>query len=115
MDNLNKVSVILPSLDPDEKLITVINGLLEYGFSDIILVNDGSKPKNMHYFEEAAQHEQVHLLHHEHNRGKGVALKTAFTWFLENRPEGFGVGISRRPHFNEQGTGGEILIEPLGS
>ena len=91
MDNLNKVSVILPSLDPDEKLIAVIDGLLEYGFSDIILVNDGSKPENMHYFEEAAQHEQVHLLHHEVNRGKGAALKTAFTWFLENRPDYAGV------------------------
>ena len=40
MSNLSDISIVLPSLDPDEKLITVINGLLEYGFSDIILVND---------------------------------------------------------------------------
>ena len=38
MQDLSKISVVLPSLDPDEKLIAVIDGLLEYGFTDIILV-----------------------------------------------------------------------------
>ena len=92
MQDLSKISVVLPSLDPDEKLIAVVDGLLEYGFSDIILINDGSKQENLHYFYDlAAQHPQIHLLHHEVNKGKGAALKNAFRWFLENRPEGFGV------------------------
>ncbi|MBQ9148178.1 MAG: bifunctional glycosyltransferase family 2/GtrA family protein [Oscillospiraceae bacterium] len=92
MNDLSKISVVLPSLDPDEKLTAVIDGLLEYGFSHIILVNDGSKPENLHYFEEAAAaHPEITLLRHEVNRGKGAALKTAFTWFLKNRPEGLGV------------------------
>ena len=92
MKDLSKISVVLPSLDPDEKLIAVVDGLLEYGFSDIILVNDGSKQENLHYFEDlAAAHSEIHLLRHEVNRGKGAALKTAFTWFLENRPDAAGV------------------------
>jgi len=92
MQDLSKISVVLPSLDPDEKLIAVVDGLLEYGFSDIILVNDGSKPENLHYFHDlAAQHPEIHLLHHEVNKGKGAALKNAFRYFLENRPDGFGV------------------------
>lgn len=91
MSSLSQISVVLPSLDPDEKLLTVIDGLIAQGFDDIILVNDGSKPENMHYFETAAQNSCVQLLHHEVNRGKGAALKTAFTWFLENRPERMGV------------------------
>ena len=92
MNDLSKISVVLPSLDPDEKLIAVIDGLLEYGFSDIILVNDGSKQENLHYFTDlAAKHPQIHLLHHEVNKGKGAALKNAFRWILSNRPEGFGV------------------------
>ena len=92
MQDLSKISVVLPSLDPDEKLVAVIDGLLEYGFTDIILVNDGSKPENLHYFEDAAaRHPEIHLLHHEVNKGKGAALKNAFRWFLENRPDGFGV------------------------
>ena len=92
MNDLSKISVVLPSLDPDEKLIAVIDGLLEYGFSHIILVNDGSKPENLHYFSDlAAQHPEIHLLHHEVNKGKGAALKNAFRYFLENCPEGLGV------------------------
>ncbi len=93
MRDLSNISVVLPSLDPDEKLHLVIEGLLEYGFTDIILVNDGSKAENLHYFEEeAAAHPNViHLLHHEVNKGKGAALKNAFRWFLANRPEGVGV------------------------
>ena len=92
MKDLSKISVVLPSLDPDEKLIAVIDGLLEQGFSHIILVNDGSKQENLHYFTDlAAQHPEITLLHHEVNKGKGAALKNAFRWFLNNRPEGCGV------------------------
>ena len=92
MQDLSKISVVLPSLDPDEKLIAVVDGLLEYGFSHIILVNDGSKQENLHYFTDlAAAHPEITLLHHEVNRGKGAALKNAFRWFLENWPDGIGV------------------------
>ena len=94
MQDLSKISVVLPSLDPDEKLNAVIDGLLEYGFSDIILVNDGSKQENLHYFTDAAAaHPEIHLIHHEVNRGKGAALKTAFRWFLDNCPEGVGARV----------------------
>ena len=91
MHTIQNITVVLPSLDPDNKLLTVIDGLLEHGFTDIVLVNDGSKPENLHYFETAASHPEVHLLHHEVNLGKGAALKTAFRWVLENRPDSAGV------------------------
>lgn len=91
MNDLRQISVVLPSLDPDEKLLAVVDGLLGIGFTDIILVNDGSKKENLHYFDTAAAHPEVTLLHHEVNRGKGAALKTAFHWFLEHRPEALGV------------------------
>lgn len=92
MTDFSRVSVVLPSLDPDEKLAAVIDGLLSQGFRDIILVNDGSRPEHLHFFEEAeAAHPEITLLTHEVNRGKGAAMKTAFAWFLKNRPEGLGV------------------------
>ncbi len=91
VSSLSGISVVLPSLDPDEKLLGVIDRLLEAGFDDIILVNDGSKQKNLHYFETAARYPQVHLLHHPENLGKGAALKTAFAWFLNNRADRKGV------------------------
>ena len=92
MTDLTNIGIILPSLDPDEKLRAVIEGLLEVGFRDILLVNDGSKPENLHYFTDAAAaHPEITLLHHQVNRGKGAALKTAIAYYLANRPEGLGV------------------------
>jgi len=92
MNDLSRISVVLPSLDPDDKLIAVVDGLLEYGFSDIILVNDGSKAENLHYFTDlAARHPEITLLHHQVNRGKGAALKNAFRYVLDNRPDSLGV------------------------
>ena len=92
MTDLTNIGIILPSLDPDEKLRGVIEGLLDVGFRDILLINDGSKPENLHYFTEAAEaHPEITLLHHEVNRGKGAALKTGFQYFLDNRPDGIGV------------------------
>ncbi len=92
MTDFNNIGIILPSLDPDEKLLAVIDKLLETGFQDIILVNDGSNPENLHYFTDAvAAHPEITLLHHQVNRGKGAALKTAMNYFLANRPNGIGV------------------------
>ena len=88
---LDNISVVLPSLNPDEKLLCVVDGLVTEGFCDIILVNDGSDAAHLRYFEEAARHPQVQVLHHRENKGKGAALKTAFQWFLEHRPQGIGV------------------------
>ena len=62
MEGLSKISVVLPSLNPDDKLLTVIQGLITYGFEDILLVNDGSKAENRHYFEAAAARPASSLL-----------------------------------------------------
>ena len=37
-----KISVIIPSLNPDDKLVSVVDSLVKKGFEDIIIVNDGS-------------------------------------------------------------------------
>ncbi|MBR4578722.1 MAG: glycosyltransferase family 2 protein [Oscillospiraceae bacterium] len=85
------VTIIVPSLDPDEKLNQVVEGLLQEGFTDILLVNDGSHPEHREPFETAAKHPEVTVLTHEVNKGKGRAMKTAFAWCMENRPDIDGV------------------------
>ncbi len=87
-DILNRISVIVPSLNPDEKLQRTIQSLLDVGFSDIICVNDGSREDCLSYFPEKS--EQITRLTHEVNRGKGAALKTAFAYIRENRPDSIG-------------------------
>ncbi len=86
-----KVSVILPSLNPDEKLMQVVYGLINEGFNDIIIVNDGSNQEHINPFLEAEALDECTVLTHDENKGKGRALKTAFTYFLNNRKDYDGV------------------------
>ncbi|MBR1853297.1 MAG: bifunctional glycosyltransferase family 2/GtrA family protein [Lachnospiraceae bacterium] len=85
------ITVVLPSLNPDEKLKQVVTGLLAEGFEDIVIVNDGSDEAHMSPFVEAGRHAEVTVLTHEVNQGKGRALKTAFAYVQEQRPDGIGV------------------------
>ncbi len=85
------VTIIVPSLDPDEKLMQVVEGLLSEGFRDIVLVNDGSHADHLEPFRQAAEHPEVTVLTHEVNKGKGRAMKTAFAWCMEHRPDIDGV------------------------
>ena len=43
--DISKYAVVLPSLNPTEKLLGVIDGILEAGFGSIILIDDGSAPE----------------------------------------------------------------------
>ena len=87
----DKTVIIIPSLNPDGKLKETVNGLIEQGFNDIVLVNDGSDGEHTANFPAPETHPQCTLLTHEVNRGKGAALKTAFSYVLENRTDCLGV------------------------
>ena len=80
------MAIVLPSLNPDEKFGAVVDGLVASGFAHIVIVDDGSDSEHQSWFEKAEEHPQCTVLHHEMNRGKGRALKTAFQYVLENMP-----------------------------
>ena len=88
---MHPVSVIIPAYKPDEKFIRTLTDLISMGFSDILVVDDGSGESYSSLFAQAAAFPQCTLLRHPVNRGKGAALKTAMTFFLDNRPEQVGV------------------------
>ncbi|MDR1892975.1 MAG: bifunctional glycosyltransferase family 2/GtrA family protein [Oscillospiraceae bacterium] len=85
------VTVAIPSLNPDEKLLSVVAGLEDAGFRDIVVVDDGSAPEYAQTFSAFDTDPCVTVLTHEVNCGKGAALKTAFFYILENRPNSSGV------------------------
>lgn len=89
--SLNGIAVIIPSLDPDEKLSRTVSALEAAGFTDIILVDDGTCPEKQCFFPSESEHAGLTLLHHRRNRGKGAALKTAFRYILSERPDILGV------------------------
>ena len=77
------IVIVVPSLDPDEKLKNTIFSIKQAGFNNILVVNDGSKEENLQFFPSE---NEVILLNHEVNRGKGAALKTAFDYIEKNMP-----------------------------
>ena len=85
MQTFKAVSVVLPSYKPDEKLRGIVNGLINAGFEDIIVVDDGGGEEFNHYFDEVRELPQVTVLVHEINKGKGRALKTAMEYYIANR------------------------------
>ncbi len=87
--NHPNITVVIPSLNPDEKLRKTVNDLIELGFTDIILVNDGSASEFTKNFPSELP--GCTLLTHSVNRGKGAALKTAFQYFLEEKRSTAGV------------------------
>ena len=90
MDYYN-VTVIIPSLNPDEKLLKLVDELQDNGFDDIIVVNDGSDEAHLPFFPNAVRYPFCTVLNHRRNRGKGAAMKTAFKFFLNNRQGRAGV------------------------
>lgn len=73
--------VLIPALNPDEKLMRLLEGLRALDIQDILLIDDGSKPETRHYFEKAREM-GCRVLTHAVNLGKGRALKTGFNAFL---------------------------------
>ncbi len=71
---------IIPAYNPDDKLIEIIKELRK-DFKKIIIVNDGSNSDEI--FKKIAEYKECIVLTHEVNKGKGVALKTAFAYYQE--------------------------------
>lgn len=72
--------VIIPSLNPSDKLISIINELIKNNIKDIIVIDDGSSNKDI--FNKL--NKDVLVLHHETNLGKGVAIKTGVKYANNN-------------------------------
>ena len=91
------IGVIIPALNPDNKLIDLISNItsssiLSATINEIIIVNDGSDANHQAIFQQLRQrYPELTILNHSHNRGKGAALKTAFTYVQKHLPNIDGV------------------------
>ncbi len=87
MEQYTSVAIVIPSLNPDEKLTALLADLREASFEHIVLVNDGSDASCDDYFETARQRYGCTVLTHAVNQGKGRAMKTAFHHILTAMPQ----------------------------
>ena len=86
-----QIPIIIPSYEPDEKLPALLEKLKEAGFENIVIVDDGSGEKYAPFFTQAKEQFGCRVLHHAINQGKGRALKTAFSYVVNNRKDSAGV------------------------
>ena len=80
------MTIIIPAYRPDEKLLRLLADLRARTDASILVVNAGSGKEYDALFEKAASLCDT-LLVHEENRGKGAALKTAYSHILDQGGE----------------------------
>lgn len=82
---MNQCLVIIPALNPQAELIPYVKTLTNQGFSDILIIDDGSEPSHQEVFDELSKISSVEILVHQTNQGKGAGLKTAFKYYLSHK------------------------------
>lgn len=85
------IPIVIPTLNPTNNIIVLVNELRKICSNHIIIVNDGSSDSCESIFMELKTKQNLTILTHDINRGKGRALKTAFEYFLNNFHEANGV------------------------
>lgn len=103
--------LVIPSLNPNEKLLTLIKEASVY-FSDIIIVNDGSgKEFDYIYKKICSDYKGIHYLRHETNKGKGSALKTAMEYFISSSISDSYLGVVTADSDGQHETNDIIAID----
>ena len=86
----SQVVLLIPALNPDQKLLALLEALKESGWTDpVLLVDDGSSPDHRDIFDRAATL-GCHVVRHAKNLGKGRGLKTGFNYCLAHFPDAIG-------------------------
>lgn len=78
-----KLSIIIPAYNEEktiEEIIRRIEGISLPAEKKIIVVDDASTDKTRIFLEELKNQNNLVLLHHQKNQGKGAAIKTALPY-----------------------------------
>lgn len=82
--------VVIPALNPGERLLSIVEELKAAGLDKIILVNDGSDAEHERVFSRAEEC-GCKVCTHPVNMGKGAALKTGFKAAIDSYGEDINV------------------------
>ena len=83
--------ILIPSLNPDEKMTNLVRNLKSAGFKHIVCVDDGSPDEYRHIFDELRDDYGCDVLRHCVNMGKGRGIKTGLNHIRNNYPDTPGV------------------------
>jgi len=87
---MKDIFIVIPTLDPDENIMNKFIKSLQKEFINILVVNDGSNGKYNDFFKNLEKND-IKVIKHYKNLGKGRALKNAFNYILNNYPDIIGV------------------------
>lgn len=89
---LENIAVLIPALDPNNKLVDLVKELNQIGLVNVVVIDDGSENSSRAVFDEVQTHGHgAKIYHHQNNRGKGAALKTGIATIKKNQPHSIGV------------------------
>ncbi|MCB9418307.1 MAG: bifunctional glycosyltransferase family 2/GtrA family protein [Ardenticatenaceae bacterium] len=87
---LKNIAVLIPALNPNDKLVDLVKELNRIGLVNVVIIDDGSENAAQAVFDEVQTY-RAKVYHHKNNRGKGAALKTGIEYIKKNQPHIVGI------------------------
>lgn len=78
---MKNIFIVVPTLDPEEDIMSKFITELQSEFENILVINDGSKDTHDKFFK-SLEKKGIKIIRHYRNFGKGRALKNAFNYLL---------------------------------
>jgi len=78
------IAILIPSFNPDKNLTDLVIKLSADSWNQIVIVDDGSSHESSHIFDKLKAVNNVDIINHSNNQGKGSALKTGIRYIDDN-------------------------------
>jgi len=88
---IQNVAILIPAFNPPNSFLKYIKKLINVGFNNLIIVNDGSHIKFESIFNELATIPECTILNHVINLGKGRSLKDGINYYLNTKTNEIGL------------------------
>jgi putative flippase GtrA len=86
-----KIPLLIPTFQPDCALENTVRELVQSGFSQVVVVDDGSDANSTKIIDNLRELDGVLVLQHKSNQGKGSAIKTGVSFIQRQFPDALGV------------------------
>ena len=86
-----KVPVIIPALNPDNRIFSFLNALTNKGFNNFVVIDDGSDKDITSDIFSDLERKGVKVITFEKNEGKGKAIKAGLSYVYDSMPDAVGV------------------------